>query len=347
MSHPAYRPRLRPRTTRRLRVRPSPRTARNAASGCGRTVNCGRRGLAGRTKVPNRRSTTGTAIDAIAIRQPSRASSWVTIGMPRTKANVVAETMIPIARLRQTESRKSSRAPVKQFAMMTAEPHEASTRPTMSQPNDGASAETTMATSTTEPCRRSQARRLQRSIHGVAANADTTPTRELSVANCPVVASEVPNSTPIERSSGLRTAMFRRVTAAPKQSTTSPTHVRKVYLFVVSTLSPVVRIAIAVPNQGMVRPGAIGFRSRRDNEFERLFSSAAGESPLAMHVDRRAKRGPIPEEACVVEQKIDAAVAAGSPDRLLRPPPGEVQRVPEVGEVLREEHVVEPEEVLC
>src|SRR5215213_10672914 len=65
-----------------------------------------------------------------------------------------------------------------------------------------------------------------------------------------------------------------------------------------------------------------------------------------MHVDRRAKRGPIPAEACVVEQKIDAAVAAGAPDRLLRPPPGEVKRVPEVGEVLREEHVVEPEEVL-
>jgi hypothetical protein len=65
--------------------------------------------------------------------------------------------------------------------------------------------------------------------------------------------------------------MFRRVTAAPKQSTTSPTHVRKVYRLVVSTLSPVVRIAIAVTNQGMVRPGAIGFRSRRDNckEFER------------------------------------------------------------------------------
>ena len=200
--------------------------------------------------MPARSSTTGTAIDPIAIRQPSRASIWVTSGMPRTKANVVAETMIPIARLRQTGSWKSSRAPVRQFAMMTAEPHEASTRPTMSQPNDGASAETTMATSTTEPSRRSQVRRLQRSIHGVAASEETTPTREPSVANCPVVASEVPNSSPIERSRGLRTAMLSRVTAAPKQSTTSPTHVRKVYLLVVSTLSPVVRIAIAGSEPG-------------------------------------------------------------------------------------------------
>jgi hypothetical protein len=57
----------------------------------------------------------------------------------------------------------------------------------------------------------------------------------------------VPNSSPIERSRGLRTAMFRRVTAAPKQSTTSPTHVRKVYLFVVFNRSPVVRVAISVP----------------------------------------------------------------------------------------------------
>jgi hypothetical protein len=39
--------------------------------------------------------------------------------------------------------------------------------------------------------------------------------------------------------------MFKRVTAAPKQSTTNPTHVRKVYLLVVSTLTPVVRIASA------------------------------------------------------------------------------------------------------
>ena len=131
-----------------------------------------------------------------------------------------------------------------QFAMMTAEPHEASTRPTMSQPNDGASTETMMATSTREPSRRSQVRRLQRSIQGVAASEEMTPTREPSVASCPVVASEVPNSSPIERSRGLRTAIFSRVTAAPKQSTTSPTHVRKVYLLVVSTLSPVVRIAI-------------------------------------------------------------------------------------------------------
>jgi hypothetical protein len=129
--------------------------------------------------------------------------------------------------------------------MITAEPHEASTRLTMSQPNDGASAETTMATSTTEPCRRNQVRRLHRSIHGVATSEEMTPTREPSVANCPVVASEVPNCSPIERSRGLRTAMFRRVTAAPKQSTTSPTHVRKVYLLFVSTLTPVVHMAIA------------------------------------------------------------------------------------------------------
>jgi len=186
----------------------------------------------------------------MAIRQPSRASIWVTSGRPRTKANVVAETMMPIARLRQTGSWKSSRAPVRQFAMMTAEPHEASTRPTMSQPNEGASAETTMATSTTEPSRRSQARRLQRSIHGVAASEATTPTREPSVANCPVVASEVRNASPIGRSRGLRTAKLRRVTAAPKQSTISPAHVRKVYLLVVSTLSPVVRIAIPSSEPG-------------------------------------------------------------------------------------------------
>src|SRR5829696_616974 len=158
--------------------------------------------------------------------------------MPRMKANVVAETMIPIALLRQTGSWKSSREPVRQFAMRTAEPHAARIRPTMSQPNDGANAETTIATSTREPSRRSQVRRLQRSIHGVAASEETTPTRELSVANCPVVASDVPNSSPIERSSGLSTAMLSSVTAAPRQSTIRPTHVRMVYLTVVSTPAP-------------------------------------------------------------------------------------------------------------
>src|SRR5215207_8108235 len=72
----------------------------------------------------------------------------------------------------------------------------------------------------------------------------------------------------------------------------------------------------------------------------------ADASPLAMHVDRRAECGPIPEIAGVIEQEVDATVAAGAADRLLGPPPGEMQRMPEVGEVVREEHVVEPIVVL-
>src|SRR5215213_1238221 len=135
-------------------------------------------------------------------------------------------------------------------------------------------AETTRDTITTEPSRRSKARQHQRSIHGGAASEATTPTREPSVANCPVVASEVRNASPIGRSRGLRTAKLRRVTAAPKQSTISPAHVRKVYLLVVSTLSSVVRFAIPGSEPGnIVRPGEIGFRSCRDNEIEEFSRS--------------------------------------------------------------------------
>ena len=84
-----------------------------------------------------------------------------------------------------------------------------------------------MPTSTSDPSRRNQVRRLQRSIQGVAASEEATPTREPRVANCPVVASDVPNSCPIGRSRGLRMAMLSSVTAAPRQSTASPTQMRK------------------------------------------------------------------------------------------------------------------------
>lgn len=165
-------------------------------------------------------------MEAKAARQPKRASIRAASGTPIVKARVVAETTMPMARLRQTGSGKSSRAPVMQFAISTAEPKAEITRPASSHPKVGASTETTIPASTSVPSRRNHVRRLQRSIQGVAASEEATPTREPSVASCPVVASDVPNACPIGRSSGLRMAMLSRVTAAPRQSTASPTQTR-------------------------------------------------------------------------------------------------------------------------
>src|SRR3954453_8768549 len=65
-----------------------------------------------------------------------------------------------------------------------------------------------------------------------------------------------------------------------------------------------------------------------------------------MHVDGCAELCPVPEKAGVVEQEINAAVAAGAPDRLLRSPPGKMERMSQVGEVLGEKHIVESEMIL-
>src|SRR5215213_10793147 len=94
----------------------------------------------------------------------------------------------------------------------------------------------------------------------------------------------------------------------------------------------------------MVRVGEIEFRSCPLSPTDQAIRAIA--SSLVMHIDRRAERRPIPEIAGVVEQQIDAAVAAGAADRLFGPPPGKMERMPKVGEVLGEEHVVEPEVVL-
>ena len=60
-----------------------------------------------------------------------------------------------------------------------------------------------------------------------------------------------------------------------------------------------------------------------------------------MDIDRGADGRPIPEKARVVEQQVDAPMAAWPPDRLLGPPPGEVERVAAVSEVLGKEHIFE------
>src|SRR5829696_8284667 len=104
----------------------------------------------------------------------------------------------------------------------------------------------------------------------------------------------------------------------------------------------------------MVRPGErIQIASARPawtHSFKRLTSlplrGEAKGSSLAVHVNRRPEGGPIPEVAGVVEEQSDATVTSGAADRLLGPPPGEMERVSKIGEVLGEEHVVEPEVVL-
>src|SRR6476619_1164506 len=65
-----------------------------------------------------------------------------------------------------------------------------------------------------------------------------------------------------------------------------------------------------------------------------------------MDVDRCADRCPIPQVLRIVKQGIEAPVAAGTANRLRRTPPGVVNRVTLVGKVLREEHILELEEVL-
>src|SRR5215203_1744827 len=65
-----------------------------------------------------------------------------------------------------------------------------------------------------------------------------------------------------------------------------------------------------------------------------------------MHVDGCAELRPVPEKASVIKQEIDTTVAAGAPDRLFRSPPGKVERMSQVGKVLREEHVIESEVIL-
>ena len=58
---------------------------------------------------------------------------------------------------------------------------------------------------------------------------DTTMTRALMVESCPVTASDVPNSLPMGFRRGLNAAILSKITAAPRQSTARPSHVRTVY----------------------------------------------------------------------------------------------------------------------
>lgn len=120
-----------------------------------------------------------------------------------------------MARLRQTTSGKSSRAPVIELAVTTDAPNAAMMRAMMSTPNVGAMADSNVPTSRSRPSKRYQVARLQRSIQGVATSAATKVTRALTVANWPVTASGVPKVMPIGRNSGLRKPRLSMVVKEP------------------------------------------------------------------------------------------------------------------------------------